>query len=392
MSGPWPEVPLGELMATKSRSVNPANSPEQRFVLYSIPAFDEGQPECVAGSEVGSSKQRLQPGDVLLSKIVPHIRRVWHVNGAPNESLIGSSEWIVFRTEHAAPEYLRHLLRSDPVHARFMQTVSGVGGSLLRARPALVADISVPLPPLEEQRRIARILDAADDLRAKRRRSLELLDSLTESIFQNIGLGCGKADSPPLVPLAELADVQGGLQVTRRRSRNPIEVPYLRVANVHRGGLDLDEVKTMRVTAAELQRVSLRSGDLLVVEGHGNSNEIGRVARWGGEIDQVVHQNHLIRARLDKRRLSPRLCEAFLNSPVGRRSLLRAARTTSGLNTISTSDVRSVLVPVPAPHIQRRFDQLLEKFDALERRTIAGEERLDELFASLQQRAFRGDL
>ena len=74
---PIPEVALQELMATRSGSVNPANFPEESFELYSIPAFDRGTPDIAFGSEIGSTKQIVQSGDVLLSKIVPHIRRAW---------------------------------------------------------------------------------------------------------------------------------------------------------------------------------------------------------------------------------------------------------------------------------------------------------------------------
>ena len=71
----------------------------------------------------------------------------------------------------------------NPFHAEFMATVSGVGGSLMRARPAYVSKIEIPIPPLPEQRRIADILDRADALRAKRRAALARLDELTQAIF-----------------------------------------------------------------------------------------------------------------------------------------------------------------------------------------------------------------
>ena len=158
----WPTVEAGTLMARRNGSVNPANYPDEIFELHSIPAFDAGKPEITCGKNIGSSKQIVQPNDVMISKIVPHIRRATVVGDVSDYRKIASGEWIVFRSDQFYPNYLRHFLISDIFHSQFMATVSGVGGSLLRARPAEVAKIKIPLPPLEEQRRIAAILDKAE--------------------------------------------------------------------------------------------------------------------------------------------------------------------------------------------------------------------------------------
>ena len=117
---------LGELMAAKKTSLDPRKTPESEFELFSISAFDAGTPEVVKGSEIGSTKQVVEDGDVLLSKIVPHIRRAWVVDKASDRPTIGSSEWIIFRSESFDPSYLRHVLISDRFHQAFMQTVAGV--------------------------------------------------------------------------------------------------------------------------------------------------------------------------------------------------------------------------------------------------------------------------
>jgi type I restriction enzyme S subunit len=192
-------------MATKTGSVDPSKYEDEAFDLYSIPAYDRGAPEVAQGSAIGSAKQVVEPQDVLLSKIVPHIRRTWVVGEDQGRRLIASGEWIVFRSPRAEPDYLRQVLRSDPFHVQFMQTVAGIGGSLLRARPAQVARISIPLPPLPEQRRIAAILDQADALRAKRREALTQLDSLTQSIF--IEMFGDPVVNPHGFPVASLAEV-----------------------------------------------------------------------------------------------------------------------------------------------------------------------------------------
>ena len=207
-------VPLGEFMPPKKRSIDPRKSPDEEFELFSIPAFDAGAPEVISGKNVGSSKQILERGDVILSRIVPHIRRAWVVEPGSDRLTIGSSEWIIFRSDRFAPAYLRHALVSDRFHQAFMQTVAGVGGSLLRARPSYVADIEIPLPPLDEQRRIAAVLDAADLLRAKRRQALAKLDSLTKAIFNDM---FGRAPNWPTGKLGDHVPTTSGGTPSRSR-------------------------------------------------------------------------------------------------------------------------------------------------------------------------------
>lgn len=139
----------------------------------------------------------------------------------------------------------------------------------------------------------------------------------------------------------------GELQVTSKRQSLPLSRPYLRVANVHRGRLDLTEVKTIPVTQVEVDRTRLNVGDLLFVEGHANPQEVGRVAVWDGSVPDRVHQNHLIRVRLDRSVLLPEFAVRWFNSPAGASHFRRAGKTTSGLNTISASTVRSAPVQLP---------------------------------------------
>jgi type I restriction enzyme M protein len=148
-------VPVKRFMKERVKTIDPRNTPDEIFELWSIPAFDAGTPESIRGGEIGSQKKVVVPGDVLLSRIIPHIRRGWVVreNSAARRH-IASTEWIVFSSHEIVPDYLRHLLISDFFHASFMQTITGVGGSLSRANPAAVGEIKIPLPPLDVQKEI----------------------------------------------------------------------------------------------------------------------------------------------------------------------------------------------------------------------------------------------
>lgn len=381
------DTPLGTLMVKRARSVDPSKFPDEEFDLYSIPAYDRGAPEVLTGAGIGSSKQIVAPGDVLLSRIVPHIRRAWIVGPNRGRRIIASGEWIVFRSDAIDPRWLRHYLLADVFHMQFMQTVAGVGGSLLRARPAQVSTISLAVPPLDEQRRIAAILDRADSLRCHRRELLVALKNLKQAIFASMLAGYSATGK-----LGDYGEIQGGLQVSRKRGELPVERPYLRVANVYRGALVLREVKTIRVTEAEAQRAQLQRGDLLFVEGHANADEVGRVAEWDGSISDCLHQNHLIRVRLNSSKVEPTYAEAWFNSYQGSMHFRRSGKTTSGLNTINASQLRAAPMPVPPISLQRKYVQAARAVDAQVRERGVLGELTDELFASLQSRAFSGQL
>ena len=162
-------VPVGNFYRKNVKSLDPRLTPEDNFELWSIPAFDKGNPEILTGAEIGSQKKVVYPGDVLLSRIIPHIRRAWVVQKSRDKHCqVASTEWIIFSSEQIVPEFLQQVLISDTFHPQFMQTITGVGGSLSRANPKAVGDIRIPLPPLEVQQEIVaeiegyqRVIDGA---------------------------------------------------------------------------------------------------------------------------------------------------------------------------------------------------------------------------------------
>ena len=387
-------VPLGEFMPAKRRSLDPRKNPNEEFELFSIPAFDAKAPEIVRGQDVGSSKQMLERGDVLLSKIVPHIRRAWVVEPVSDRPTIGSSEWIIFRNDRFDPAYLRHVLVSDRFHQDFMQTVAGVGGSLLRARPSYVADIKIPLPPIEEQRRIAAVLDAAEALRAKRRLALVKLDTLTQAIFIDM---FGDPVANPLGwrddrLLADVAEVRSGITKGRKAGGAPLApIPYLAVVNVQDGFIQLDPLKSIDATAAEVKRYALRDGDILLTEG-GDSDKLGRGAVWRGQVEPCIHQNHVFRVRLVDDSMTPEFLSRLVASQRGKRYFLRMAKQTTGIASINMTQLRAFPLLEPPRAAQDEFLSRLSGVQEAVTTIQYSAEQLDALFLSLQQRAFRGEL
>jgi type I restriction enzyme S subunit len=205
----------------------------------------------------------------------------------------------------------------------------------------------------------------------------------------------GLPDGWSWTTVGQLGEVTGGLTKNAARDSGPRRYPYLRVANVYANRLDLGEVKEVAVGDGELPRLLLQRGDLLVVEGNGSVDQIGRVAVWDGSIDPVVHQNHLIKVRFFRTPLE-RWVLIWLLSPDGRAAIERVASSTSGLHTLSISKVQSLPVPLPPENEQGRVletvDQLLSIVDASTDALDAGLRRCSRLRQSVLRWAFEGTL
>ena len=156
----WSLSTFGQLNNHQSKTINPLSEPEKTFELYSVPIFETGKPEILKGIEIGSTKQLVHKGEVLVCKINPHLNRVWVVEHYNTQmDCIASSEWIVFQHPALLPKYALLYFQSPYFRERLMSNVSGVGGSLMRARPSAVDGYILPIPPINEQRRIVQAVD-----------------------------------------------------------------------------------------------------------------------------------------------------------------------------------------------------------------------------------------
>jgi type I restriction enzyme S subunit len=285
------------------------------------------------------------------------------------------------------PEFLYYWsLTYDPRHHAQTTSLPSLPISLIKAA-------SIALPPLDEQRRIVDLLSRAEGIvRLRREAQTKAAEIIPALFFDMFGDPATNAKGWKVVSLSDVADVQGGLQVTSARSALPLERPYLRVANVYRAMLDLSEIKTIRLTEAEYCRTRLQPGDLLFVEGHGNPQEVGRVAVWDGSIAGCTHQNHLIRARPHTHVLLPTFACYLLNSWGGRQALLCAGKTTSGLSTISAQNVRDAKVLLPPIEHQARFEERCRSVFGIAAQQAEGQRKAEATFQALLARAFGGDL
>ena len=195
--------------------------------------------------------------------------------------------------------------------------------------------------------------------------------------------------------LEQTTEIQGGIQKQPKRAPDDNAFPFLRVANVLRGSLDLEEVHLIQLFSDELDKLRLVAGDLLIVEGNGSPAQIGRMAVWKGQIENCVHQNHIIRARA-RSGVDPQFVEAYWNSPAGSAGVLGVASSTSGLYTLSVSKVAGLPIPLPPLAEQRRIvaevERRLSVIQQAEAAAEASLQRAERLRQSILKRAFAGEL
>ena len=157
----WACATYGAANQHRNSSLNPMDSPKEKYELYSVPIYETGYPEYLTGKEIGSTKQAVEKGDVLLCKINPHLNRAWvveHYN--PELKCIASSEWLVFQSDALCPDYARLFFMSPAFRSLMLSNVSGVGGSLMRARASAVDGYPIWVPPVNEQKRIVMVVKA----------------------------------------------------------------------------------------------------------------------------------------------------------------------------------------------------------------------------------------
>jgi type I restriction enzyme S subunit len=212
---------------------------QEAFELYSVPSFAAGTPDRVQGQEIKSSKQSVQPDDVLLCKIVPHINRVWTVGPSQGQRQIASSEWIVYRDHHCEPHYLRYCLSEASFREHFMSTVAGVGGSLMRARPSAVSEIEIPLAPVAEQRRIVAKIDSLSGKSYRTRAQLTHIPRLVEKYKQAIlaaaFLGRLSSDQTSRKTLKDICQIKSGFAFKSDDFRSVGDIPVIRIGDINDG-------------------------------------------------------------------------------------------------------------------------------------------------------------
>lgn len=385
----------------------------------------------------------VRPGDILISR-AGSVGKSFLIEHA--ERAVFASYLIRYRPK-VEPRYVYYWLQTNAYWSQIVDNTAGIAVPNVNA--SKLDRIPIPFPDRETQRRIVARIDELfselDDGEEELRRARAELETYRKSLLKAAVTGDltanwraanspqeagadllqrilgdrrarwdaknnGKRFKAPVEPdLADLPDlpgswtwasfdqlgsVTGGVTKNAKRANLPVILPYLRVANVGIGRLDLGRVEQIGLKVSEVERVLLKAGDLLIVEGNGSIDQIGRSAVWEGTVAPCVHQNHLIKVRFGGR-VFAEWAQLWLQSLHGRRELERQASSTSGLHTLSISKVQRLPIPLP-PLSELQAALQLVKLDLSGAETAGAEVDLKtasgELRQSILAAAFRGEL
>lgn len=304
------------------------------------------------------------------------------------------------------PKWLMHSVNAPEIRESIQ--VQASGSTRQRIARGKLAEMPFPVPPKAEQNRIVDKLDVmlarVDACRDRLNRIPAILKRFRQSVLAAATSGAMTEDwreekaidkDWQHVRLADISDIQGGVtKDAKKQSVDNEEVPYLRVANVQRGYLDLREMKTIRVPESKLSGLLLEPGDVLFNEG-GDIDKLGRGWVWEGQIDRCSFQNHVFRARLFDKSNQPKYISWWGNFR-GLDFFLRSGKQTTNLASINKSMLSNLPISLPSPEEQaeivRRVETLFAFADRLEARYTASRAQVEKLTPSLLAKAYRGAL
>lgn len=342
-------------------------------------------PGCIIESDEESANG-LQSGDIVVARTGATTGKAFLIRNAPRA--VFASYLIRLRCNgEVMPEYLSAYLQSEPYWRQIRNSMRGAAQAGVNA--TMLGELRVPLPPLSEQQRIAGVLEQADRLRRTRRYALELSDSFLPAAFRQLFGDLRRNErSFSFRSLDDISEIASGVAKGQKfGGRRTVEVPYLRVANVQDGYLDLSEMKLIDALPGDVEQLRLQDGDVVMTEG-GDFDKLGRGAIWEGGIADCIHQNHIFRVRLDQSVAIPIFFAAFLRSTFAKGYFLRCSKQTTNLASINMTQLRATPVPIAPLTLQQQFASLVSRHERLRAVQRESLRQAEHLFQSLLHRAF----
>ena len=394
----WPVVQLGDISPSIDYGFTASATQEPMGPKFlRITDIQNGMvnwdtvPYC--DQRVNGGVARLSPGDIVFARTGATTGKSFLIKSCPETAIFASYLIRVRPSDDVVPGYLAHFFNTPSYWSQI--ALGARGAAQVGVNASTLKTLKVPLPPLDEQRRIAAILDAADSLRAKRRAALAKLDQLAQSIFIEM-FGDAERQGWPITTVSELASSDNGAIRTGPFGSQLLHsefvddgVAVLGIDNVVANEFRWAERRFITEHKyAELKRYTVKPGDVLITI----MGTCGRCTVVPDDIPLAINTKHLCCITLDPRKCDPRFLHAyFLLHPLARRYLDQTAKGAimAGLN---MGIIKDMPIAVPPLALQVEFAQRTALLDEFKTRARLSELKLNVLFRSLQHRAFRGEL
>ena len=395
----WIERPLNQLADIRVSNVDKKSFPGEKPVLlcnymdtYANDYIRSDISFMVAtATAIEIAKFKVDCGDVLITKDseTPDDIGIPAVVLEQIKDLVCGYHLALLRPRHDVvdPVFLCKQLGTEMSARYFGQRAAG--STRYGLSIGALANIPIFLPPLAKQQAISRILVSIDTAIEKTEALIDkyqqikaglMHDLFTRGVLPNGHLRPPREQAPELyqetaigripkewsvLKLGTMAKIVSGVTLGAKEDpSDTIDAPYLRVANVQDGYLDLTEIKTVRISPRTLEYLRLRPGDVLMNEG-GDFDKLGRGAVWAGEIDDCVHQNHVFRVRADANVLLPHYLAFYSESSFGKKHFLLSSKQSTNLASINSTQLNAY--PIALPNVPEQ-DRIVKRLNAARHR------------------------
>lgn len=363
----WKLIPFRDLVKISSQPASLEDDKEYQLVTAKRSRGGIVPREKLLGENIKTKSQfYISAGDFLISR-----RQIVHgACGIVPPELDGSVVSNEYLALHPKEEVLQKYLACFSHSLYFQQTCfhSSIGVDVEKMVFKIEQWLKhkMPLPPIEEQKWIVEVLEAWDSAIALTGKLITTKQKLKKDILNALVTGkiriSGFEDSVWRKQyLHNVASVQTGISKGKKGLKKPVELPYLRVANVQDGHLDLNIIKKITVEEEQVNRYLLQKDDVLLTEG-GDFDKLGRCCIWRGQIQRCVHQNHVFVVRANENILSPEFFSFQAESSYGKRYFLSCAKQTTNLASINSSQLKKFPLLLPPLIEQREIVSLLNSF------------------------------
>jgi len=335
----------------------------------------------------GLENYKLYEGDLLMSLT----GNVGRVGKFPNELLPAYLNQRVCRirskSDKLLDQYLYHFFNCDDFEREAVKSSRGV--AQLNLSTKWLEQQHIPLPPVEEQKRIADMLDRADALRKKNKELLAAYDELLKATF--LDMFGDPVTNPKDLKRGVIGDLVSSVNYgTSSKAEEDGQYPYLRMNNItYSGEMDFSDLKYINISSKDIEKHTVKRGDLLF--NRTNSKElVGKTAVFR-KSEPMVIAGYIIRVRPNEKANSEYL-SGFLNSAYGKSILKGLCKSIVGMANINAKELQKISILVPPINEQKRFAQIVENIEAQKALVKQCLQESDDLFNGLVQKAFKGEL